>query len=174
MCDSKGILHVDRDDLNDAKRELATRGNRGNMKGHLADAMRGADVFIGLSSANTVTSEMVRSMAKDPVVFAMANPTPEIMPDDALLAGAAVVGSGRSDLPNQINNVLAFPGIFRGALDAGARTITDEMKIEAARALTAYVDEPTADHILPDPLDREVAYVVARAVAAAAKASGAC
>jgi malate dehydrogenase (oxaloacetate-decarboxylating) len=174
MCDSKGILHVDRDDLNAAKRELATRGNRGNMKGLLADAMRGADVFIGLSSANTVTPEMVRSMAKDPVVFAMANPTPEIMPDDALLAGAAVVGSGRSDLPNQINNVLAFPGIFRGALDAGARTITDEMKIEAARALTAYVDAPTADHILPDPLDREVAYVVARAVAAAAKASGAC
>jgi len=173
MCDSKGIIHLDRTDLNEAKRELANRGNRGKMKGQLADAMRGADVFIGLSQANTVTADMVRSMAKDPVVFAMANPTPEIMPDVALAAGAAVVGSGRSDLPNQINNVLAFPGIFRGALDAGARTISDEMKIEAARALADYVKHPTADHILPDPLDRDVAYVVARAVAAAAKSSGA-
>ncbi len=144
------------------------------MTGQLVDAMEGADVFIGLSQANTVTAEMVRSMAKDPVVFAMANPTPEIMPDVALAAGAAVVGSGRSDLPNQINNVLAFPGVFRGALDAGARTITDEMKIEAARALASYVKDPTANNILPDPLDRDVAYVVARAVADAARSSGAC
>ena len=174
MCDSKGIIHIERGDLNAAKLELAGRGNRGKMKGLLADAMKGADVFIGLSQGNTVTGDMVRSMAKDPVVFAMANPTPEIMPDVAVAAGAAVVGSGRSDLPNQINNVLAFPGIFRGALDAGARTITDEMKIEAARALATYVREPTAEHILPDPLDRDVAYVVARAVAAAAKTSGAC
>ncbi len=174
MCDSKGIIHLDRTDLNEAKLELANRGNRGKMKGQLADAMKGADVFIGLSQGNTVTADMVRSMAKDPVVFAMANPTPEIMPDVALAAGAAVVGSGRSDLPNQINNSLAFPGIFRGALDAGARTISDEMKIEAARALADYVTNPTADHILPDPLDRDVAFVVARAVAAAAKTSGAC
>ncbi|HEX7666040.1 MAG TPA: NADP-dependent malic enzyme, partial [Polyangiaceae bacterium] len=169
LCDSKGIVHVGRDDLNDHKRELATKGNRDKKTGLLAHALEGADVFIGLSVANVVTEAMVRSMAKDPIVFPMSNPNPEIMPDLALKAGAAVVGTGRSDFPNQINNVLAFPGIFRGALDAGATVIHDDMKLEAARALAYYVEKPNAEHILPDPLDRAVAPHVAKAVAEAAK-----
>jgi malate dehydrogenase (oxaloacetate-decarboxylating) len=173
MCDSKGILHLERTDLNPHKREIAERTNAAGLRGLLAVAMEGADIFIGLSQGNTVSDAMVRSMKRNAIVFAMANPTPEIMPALARTAGAAIVGSGRSDLPNQINNVLAFPGIFRGALDAGARRITLEMKIEAARTLAAYVTAPSAEQILPDPLDRKVAYVVARAVEAAARASGA-
>ena len=173
MCDSKGILHRDRTDLNVHKREIAERTNGTNLRGLLPEAMKGADVFLGLSQGNLVSDAMVRSMRPDAIVFAMANPTPEIMPDVARAAGAAIVGSGRSDLPNQINNVLAFPGVFRGALDAGARTITLEMKIEAARALAAYVAVPTPEQLLPDPLDRKVAYVVAHAVKEAARASGA-
>ena len=173
MCDSKGILNRERTDLNAHKREIAERTNRAGLRGQLAVAMEGADVFFGLSQGNTVSEAMVRSMKPNAIVFAMANPTPEIMPELARAAGAAIVGSGRSDLPNQINNVLAFPGVFRGALDAGARTITLEMKIEAARALAAYVTSPSAEQILPDPLDRKVAYVVARAVESAARASGA-
>jgi malate dehydrogenase (oxaloacetate-decarboxylating) len=174
MCDSKGILHLDREDLNAHKRELAQRGNRSGVKGKLAEAIKGADVFIGLSQANLVSADMVRSMASSPIVFAMANPTPEIMPDVATAAGAAVVGTGRSDLPNQINNVLAFPGIFRGALDAGATRITDAMKIEAAKALADYVTDLGPQRILPDPLDRTIGFKVAEKVAAAAKTSGAC
>jgi malate dehydrogenase (oxaloacetate-decarboxylating) len=174
LCDSKGIVHAGRTDLNAHKRELAEKGNRDNKTGTLADALKGADVFFGLSSGNLVTPEMIRSMNKDPIVFPMANPTPEIMPNLAIEAGAAVVGTGRSDFANQINNVLAFPGIFRGALDAGATRIHDDMKLEAARALAEYVKAPTAENILPDPLDRAVAPLVGKAVAEAARRAGVC
>jgi malate dehydrogenase (oxaloacetate-decarboxylating) len=174
MVDSKGIVHRGRTDLNEHKRELAESGNVESKTGTLSDAMKGADVFIGLSQGNLVTQEMVRSMNQAPIVFPMANPTPEIMPSAALAAGAAVVGTGRSDFPNQINNVLAFPGIFRGALDAGAITINDEMKIEAAKALASYVTDIGVERILPDPLDRKVAYHVAEAVAAVARRTGVC
>jgi malate dehydrogenase (oxaloacetate-decarboxylating) len=174
LCDSKGIVHTGRTDLNAHKRELAEKGNRENKTGTLADAIKGADVFIGLSSGNLVTQDMIRSMNKDPIVFPMANPTPEIMPDLAIEAGAAIVGTGRSDFANQINNVLAFPGVFRGAFDAGATRIHDDMKLEAARALAMYVTEPNALHILPDPLDRAVAPMVAKAVAEAARKAGVC
>ncbi|WP_394822124.1 NADP-dependent malic enzyme [Pendulispora albinea] len=174
LVDSKGIVHKNRTDLHAHKRELAEAGNVEGRTGTLSDAMVGADVFIGLSTGNLVTAQMIHAMNKDPIVFPMANPTPEIMPDLALAAGAAIVGTGRSDFPNQINNVLAFPGIFRGALDAGAITINDEMKIEAARALAAYVKEVGVEKILPDPLDRKVAYHVAEAVAAAARRTGVC
>jgi malate dehydrogenase (oxaloacetate-decarboxylating) len=136
--------------------------------------MKDADVFIGLSQGNLVTPEMVRSMRPHPIILAMANPTPEIMPDTAREAGAAVVGTGRSDFPNQINNVLAFPGVFRGALDAGAKVINDEMKLAAAQALAAYVIEPTPERILPDPLDKGVASHIGSAVATAARGSGVC
>lgn len=174
LCDSKGIVHRGRTDLNAHKRELAEKGNRNDVTGTLADALRGADVFIGLSSGNLVTEDMIRSMNEGPIVFPMANPTPEIMPDLAIAAGAAIVGTGRSDFANQINNVLAFPGVFRGALDAGATRIHDDMKIEAARALAEYVTDPNAEHILPDPLDRAVAPLVGRAVADAARKAGVC
>jgi malate dehydrogenase (oxaloacetate-decarboxylating) len=174
LCDSKGIVHTGRTDLNGHKRELAEKGNRENRTGTLADALGGADVFIGLSAGNLVVPAMIRSMNKDPIVFPMANPTPEIMPEAALEAGAAIVGTGRSDFPNQINNVLAFPGIFRGALDAGATTINDEMKVAASLALAHYVKEVGKEHILPDPLDRKVAPVVAAAVAEAARRTGVC
>lgn len=174
LCDSKGIVHRGRTDLNAHKRELAEKGNRNDVTGTLADALRGADVFIGLSSGNLVTEDMIRSMNEGPIVFPMANPTPEIMPDLAIGAGAAIVGTGRSDFANQINNVLAFPGVFRGALDAGATRIHDDMKIEAARALAEYVTDPNAEHILPDPLDRAVAPLVGRAVADAARKAGVC
>jgi len=173
LCDSKGIVHAGRADLNDHKRELASKTNRTELTGTLSDALRSAHVFIGLSTANVVTPEMVRSMAADPIVFPMANPTPEIMPEAAKAAGAALVGTGRSDYPNQINNVLAFPGIFRGALDAGAAHINEDMKIAAAQALASYVREPGYEHILPDPLDKKVAPHVAAAVAEAAKRTGA-
>ncbi|MEW5848598.1 MAG: NADP-dependent malic enzyme [Myxococcota bacterium] len=173
LCDSKGVVHRGRTDLNEHKRQLAERSNKGNLTGTLVDALKGADVFIGLSQGNLVTTEMVRGMARDPIVFAMANPTPEIMPDDAKRGGAVVVGTGRSDFPNQVNNALAFPGVFRGALDAGAPRITEDMKIAAARALAAYVVDPTVNRILPDALDRQVAYKVAEAVAQAARSNGA-
>jgi malate dehydrogenase (oxaloacetate-decarboxylating) len=173
LCDSKGVVHAGRSDLNDHKRDLAGLTNRERLTGTVSDALAGADVFIGLSTGNVVTPDMIRRMKKDPIVFAMANPTPEIMPDAAKAAGAAIVGTGRSDFPNQINNVLAFPGIFRGALDAGAAHINDEMKIAAARALATYVREPGHEHILPDPLDRAVAPYVAAAVADAARRTGA-
>jgi malate dehydrogenase (oxaloacetate-decarboxylating) len=174
LCDSKGIVHRDRTDLNPPKRELAQQTNRAGRKGGLADALPGADVFIGLSQPNLVTPAMVRTMNPQPIVLAMANPVPEIMPDAARAGGAVVVGTGRSDFPNQINNVLAFPGVFRGALDAGATTINADMKVAAAQALASAVIEPTPERILPDPLDRSVAPRLGEAVAAAARRSGVC
>ena len=138
--------------------------NPENVSGGLAEAMRGADVFIGVSAPGIATEEMVRSMNKDAIVFAMANPTPEIMPDAAKAAGARVVATGRSDYPNQINNVLAFPGVFRGTLDAKAKQITEAMKLAAAEALANYVENPTEEKIVPNPLDKNIAKVVAEAV----------
>jgi len=174
LCDSKGIVHAGRSDLHAAKREIAGCTNRRQLTGSLADALKGAHVFIGLSQADLVTTEMVRTMHRDPVVFAMANPAPEIMPDAARAGGAVVIGTGRSDFPNQINNVLAFPGVFRGALDASARVINEDMKTAAARALADYVIEPTPERILPDPLDHLVAHRVGEAVATAARRTGVC
>jgi malate dehydrogenase (oxaloacetate-decarboxylating) len=144
--------------------------NREDRTGSLRDALKGADVFIGVSVANVLNQDDIRHMAPGPIVLAMANPVPEIMPEKALAAGASVVGTGRSDFPNQVNNVLAFPGIFRGALDAKAQRISEGMKIAAAHALAATITNPTADRILPDPLDRSVAPTIAKAVALAAQA----
>lgn len=174
MCDRKGIIYKGREGLNSNKQEIAEMTNKSCIKGTLADAMKGADVFIGVSAPDTVTEEMVRSMAERPIMFPMANPKPEIMPEQAEKAGAAVVGTGRSDYKNQINNVMAFPGIFRGALDVRAREINDEMKIAAAKALSALVsdDELTSDYILPAPFDPRVAKAVSEAVAEAARRSG--
>ena len=174
VCDTRGTIFRGREGLyqNKYKFILAEETNRQALAGSLADAMAGADVFIGVSAPGVVTEEMVRSMNKDPVVFAMANPVPEIWPDEALRAGAAIVGTGRSDFPNQINNVLAFPGIFRGALDTRATRITDEMKIAAAHAIAGYVPRPQRDHILPNILDKEVTKAVAKAVADAAGKCG--
>jgi malate dehydrogenase (oxaloacetate-decarboxylating) len=174
LCDSKGIVHRGRTDLNPYKQEMLEWTNRSNRSGSLADALKGADVFIGLSQAGLVSPEMVQSMNGHPIVFAMANPVPEIMPDLAHAAGAVVVGTGRSDFPNQINNVLAFPGVFRGALDARATVISEEMKVAAAQALAEIVLEPTPERVLPNPLDKSVAYRVAEAVAEAAKKTGVC
>jgi malate dehydrogenase (oxaloacetate-decarboxylating) len=174
MCDSKGIVHRGRTDLNPHKRELAEHTNVEGRSGGLAEALHAADVFIGLSQPNLVTPDMVRTMNQHPIIFAMANPVPEIMPDVARHAGAVVVGTGRSDFPNQINNVLAFPGVFRGALDAGATVINDAMKLTAAQALASVVIEPTPEHVLPDPLDKTVAYRIGEAVAATARETGVC
>lgn len=174
LCDSKGIVHQGRTDLNPYKQEMLEWTNRSNRSGSLADALKGADVFIGLSQAGLVSPEMVQSMNRHPIVFAMANPVPEIMPDLAHAAGAVVVGTGRSDFPNQINNVLAFPGVFRGALDARATVINEEMKVAAAQALAEIVLEPTPERVLPNPLDKSVAYRVAEAVAEAAQKTGVC
>ena len=174
MCDSKGIICKGDDRLNAVKREMAEITNLEHKTGSLADAMQGADVFLGISAAGCVSEEMVKSMAKDPIIFAMANPTPEIMPDLAKKAGAAVVGTGRSDFPNQINNVLAFPGIFRGALDCRASDINEEMKIAASYALASIIpdDELNADYILPHAFDPKVGKAVAEAVKKAAKETG--
>lgn len=174
LCDRQGAIYKGRDGLNPEKQEMAEITNQHIRKGSLADVIKGADVFIGVSSPGCVTPEMVKSMAPDPILFPMANPTPEIMPDLAKEAGAAVVGTGRSDFPNQINNVLAFPGIFRGALDVRARDINDEMKIAAAKAIASFVtdDKLSADYIIPSALDRSVAQAVAAAVAQAARDTG--
>lgn len=174
MCDRKGAIYKGREGLNPVKEEMAEITNQQMRKGSLAEVIAGADVFIGVSSPNCVTPEMVKSMAKDAILFPMANPTPEIMPDLAKEAGAAVVGTGRSDFPNQINNVLAFPGIFRGALDVRASDINDEMKIAAAKAIAAYVpeDQLSAENIMPSALDKNVAKKVAEAVAEAARKTG--
>lgn len=173
MCDRKGII-CDGDDLKPAKQDIADFTNKNHLRGSLADAMKGADIFIGVSAPGVVTEYMIKSMAKDPIVLAMANPVPEIMPDLAKAAGAAVVGTGRSDFPNQINNVLAFPGIFRGALDVRASDINEEMKIAAAKALASLVsdEELSADYIIPKPFDPRVGKTVAAAVAQAARDSG--
>jgi malate dehydrogenase (oxaloacetate-decarboxylating) len=174
LCDRKGAIYKGREGLNSEKEEMAEITNLQLRKGSLADVLKGADVFIGVSAPGCVTPEMVKSMAKDPILFPMANPTPEIMPDLAREAGAAVIGTGRSDFANQINNVLAFPGIFRGALDVRASDINDEMKIAAANAIAGYIpdDKLTADYIIPSALDRNVAKAVAKAVAEAAVKTG--
>ena len=174
LCDRKGAIYEGRDGLNTEKAEMAKITNREMRKGTLAEVLAGADVFIGVSAPGCVTQDMVRSMAPNPILFPMANPTPEIMPDLAKEAGAAVVGTGRSDFPNQINNVLAFPGIFRGALDVRASDINDEMKVAAAKAIAGFVtdDKLSADYIIPSALDRDVASAVAKAVAQAARDTG--
>ena len=174
MCDRCGILCEGDDCLNDSQKELSKITNREKKRGTLADAMRGADLMIGVSGPNLVTPEMVRSMAKGAIIFPMANPVPEIMPDLAKQSGAAVVGTGRSDFPNQINNVLVFPGIFRGALDSGAGTINSEMELAAARAIADYIprEELNSENIVPSPLDKKVAFSVAEAVAKAAVETG--
>lgn len=174
LCDRKGAIYKGRDGLNPEKAEMAEITNQQMRKGTLADVIKGADVFIGVSSPGCVTPEMVKSMAPNPILFPMANPTPEIMPELALEAGAAVVGTGRSDYPNQINNVLAFPGIFRGALDVRASDINDAMKIAAAKAIADFVtdDKLSADYIIPSALDKTVAQAVAAAVAQAARDTG--
>ena len=174
LCDRTGAIYEGREKLNPEKEEMAKITNRDKKKGSLADMFVGADVFIGVSAPGTVTPEMIKSMAKDPILFTMANPVPEIMPDEARAAGAAVVGTGRSDFPNQINNVLAFPGIFRGALDVRAKDINDEMKVAAAYAIANLIDEKdlTPDYIIPNAFDKRVAKAVAEAVAEAAKKTG--
>ena len=174
MCDRHGAIYEGRDCLNREKEEMVKISNHNKRKGTLAEMLQGADVFIGVSAPGTVTEEMVKSMAPNPILFPMANPTPEIMPELAKEAGAAVVGTGRSDFPNQINNVLAFPGIFRGALDVRAKDINDEMKVAAAYAIAELVDasELNADYIIPNPFDKRVAKAVAQAVAKAARETG--
>ena len=172
LCDSRGIISRGRPDLNPAKRTIAESTNPRNLQGSLADAMAGADVFLGLSVAGIVTPAMVQSMSKDAIVFAMANPTPEIMPELALVAGARVVATGRSDFPNQVNNVLGFPGIFRGALDVRASDINEAMKVAASQAIAGLVDSPSERCVIPSPLDRRVVPTVAAAVARAAIETG--
>ena len=174
MCDRKGAVYEGRDGLNWIKEEMAQTTNREKKAGSLADMLVGADVFIGVSAPGTVTTEMVRTMNKDAIVFACANPTPEIFPDDARAGGAAVIATGRSDFPNQINNVLAFPGIFRGAFDVRAADINEEMKMAAAHALASLIsdEELSADYIIPKAFDPRVGPAVAAAVAQAAKDSG--
>ena len=175
MTDRRGAIYKGRADLNPAKQEIAEKTNPAGERGGLKDVIKGADVFIGVSAPGVLTPEMVRSMSENAIVFACANPTPEIFPDEAKKAGAAVVSTGRSDYPNQINNVLAFPGIFRGALDARASEINDEMKIAAAHAIAGLVsdEELCCDNILPQAFDPRVGKVVAEAVKSAAVKSGA-
>ena len=174
LCDRKGAIYEGREGLNKEKEEMAKITNRNHEAGTLEEVLKGADVFIGVSAPGCVTQDMVRSMNENPILFPMANPTPEIMPDLAKEAGAAVVGTGRSDFPNQINNVLAFPGIFRGALDVRASEINDEMKIAAAKAIAFFVTDDllSADYIIPSALDKNVATAVAEAVAKVAKETG--
>lgn len=174
ICDSKGLLFPGKDPGNKYKEEVALLTNPQGQTGKLADVMAGADVFIGVSVANVVTEEMVRSMAKKAIIFGLANPVPEIMPEDALKAGAAVVGTGRSDYPNQVNNVLGFPGIFRGTLDVRAKVINQEMKVAAAYAIAGLVtdQERSAEYVIPKPFDRRVVPQVALAVAKAAMETG--
>ncbi len=175
LCDSKGAIYEGRPfGMNPYKDEIAAVTNRSKLQGQLADVIRGADVFIGLSAAGCVTREMVASMAKDAAIFAMANPVPEIMPDEAKAGGAKVIATGRSDFPNQINNVLAFPGLFRGALDARASAINEEMKLAAVYAISDIVteEELNSDYIIPGPFDTRVAPAVAAAVAKAAVETG--
>lgn len=166
MCDKSGIINRNAKDLNSVQQKMSELTNAGNETGTLADAMKGADIFVGVSAPNIVTPDMVSSMNKDSILFAMANPVPEIMPDIAKAAGARVVGTGRSDFPNQINNVVAFPGIFKGALEGRAVQITEEMKLAAAHAIAGLVpeDELREDNIMPEAFDPKVAEVVAEAV----------
>lgn len=174
LCDRTGAIYEGRDNLNAAKQDIAKVTNREMTKGSLKDAIVGTDVFIGVSAPGVLTEEMIKTMNPDPIVLAMANPTPEIMPDEAKAAGARIVGTGRSDFPNQINNVVAFPGIFRGALDVKASQITENMKIAAAYAIASLVDDDklTEDYILPYAFDERIKDTVATAVAEAAKKDG--
>lgn len=174
LCDTKGAIYEGRDNLNPIKEEMAKVSNRQMKKGSLADVLVGADVFIGVSAPGTLTKEMVKTMADKPIVFAMANPVPEIMPDEAKEAGVAVMATGRSDFPNQINNVLAFPGIFRGALDVRAKDINDEMKLAAAYAIANIItdDVRTPEYIIPNSFNKDVTPAVAAAVAKAARDTG--
>lgn len=174
LCDREGILYPGAPGNNDHKEEMAKVTNKLEIKGSLEVAMKNADVFIGVSAANVLTAEMVKTMSQDAIIFGMANPIPEIMPDVALEAGATVVGSGRSDFPNQINNLLAFPGIFRGALDVRAKDINEEMKLAAAYAIASIIsdEELRSDYVIPDPFDKRVVEKVAEAVAKAAQDSG--
>ncbi len=164
VVDRTGVIHAHRGDLNTHKIELTKETNPRGVTGTLEDALNGADVIIGLSGAGRLKREHIASMASDAIVFALANPTPEIMPDEAKAGGASVVATGRSDFPNQINNALVFPGVFRGALDGKVRRITDEMKLKAALALAALVEEPTSEYIIPDVFDSRVVATVAKAV----------
>ncbi len=174
MCDTKGAIYEGRDHMNPLKDWVAKNTNHDRVQGPLEEVIKGSDVFVGVSVANTVTQDMVRSMATEPIILAMANPDPEIVPAEALAAGAKVVGTGRSDYPNQVNNVLAFPGIFRGALDTRASTINEPMKIAAAYAIAGLIQEKDLrpDYVIPRPFDPRVAPTVARAVAQAAMDSG--
>lgn len=176
LCDSKGIVMEGNPRNNAIKEEIAHRTNPIHQSGTLKEAIHNADVFVGVSQANMVTPEMVRSMDRDPIIFAMANPVPEIMPDAAKEAGAVVVGTGRSDFSNQVNNVLVFPGFFKGLLRVGATKVTQEMKIRAAEALASVItdEELNADYVLPDAFDERVADAIADAVSAEAVASGVC
>ncbi len=174
LCDRKGSIYEGRADLNQVKEEIAKFTNKNKIKGGLAEAIKNADVFIGVSAPNVLNTSMVKTMAKDCIIFACANPTPEIFPEDAKAGGAKIIATGRSDYPNQINNVLAFPGIFRGAFDVRASDINEEMKLAAAHAIAELIsdDELNADYIIPNPFDKRVAQAVAKAVAQAAKDSG--
>ena len=174
LCDRKGAIYEGREGLNDIKAEMAKISNLEKKAGSLQDVIKGADVFIGVSAPGSLTAEMVKTMASDPIIFAMANPVPEIMPDEAKAAGVRIMGTGRSDFPNQINNVLAFPGIFRGALDVRASDINDEMKIAAAEAIASVIpeNEITPEYIIPDSFNPHVKDAVAEAVKAAARRTG--
>lgn len=164
LVDSSGIVSSERDDLDPYKAKLAEVTNKDNRTGSLQDALKGADIVVGLSRANLLTANDIKTMAQDPIVFGLSNPTPEIMPDEAKAGGAAVIATGRSDFPNQINNVLVFPGIFRGAIDARVSAITDDMKLAAAEALASLVETPNAEHIIPDVLDKRVVPAIAAAI----------
>lgn len=175
MTDRQGAIYEGREGLNDIKKEMAKITNSAHQKGTLAEVIKDADVFIGVSAPKTLTADMVKTMAKDPIIFACANPTPEIFPEEAKAAGAAVISTGRSDYPNQVNNVLCFPALFRGALDVRASEINDEMKVAAAHAIADLVtpDELNAEYILPQPFDPRIKDAVAAAVAEAARRTGA-
>ncbi len=174
ICDSLGVIHEDRSQgLTEAKKELARLSNPSNLDGDLAAAVQGADVFLGLSVGEVLSQKMVKDMAKDPIIFALANPTPEIMPEAAREAGAKIIATGRSDYPNQINNVLAFPGVLKGALTVRSREINDEMKLAAARAIAGLVEKPRAERIVPEPFEPGIAGEVALATAEAAQETGA-
>jgi len=169
MCDSRGIIFEGRDNLNSYKEDIARITNQNKLSGGLDIAIKDADIFLGVSKKDLLTKDMVRTMAKDSIIMAMANPDPEILPIDAKEAGARVIATGRSDFPNQVNNVLAFPGIFRGALDSRAKRITEEMKVAAAEAIASMVENPTEDKIIPSPLEDGVAQKVGEAVSRIAK-----
>ena len=164
LCDTKGIIYEGKEGLTKEKKELAKITNKNNLQGNLSDALKKSDIFIGVSKGNIVSEEMIKSMNEKPIIIAMANPIPEIMPDKAKRAGAFIVATGRLDFPNQVNNVLAFPGIFKGALEIKAKRITEEMKLSAAEALASLISNPTPDKIIPDPFDKRVVEAVSKAV----------